>query len=147
MGLRHTIRIFDSHPEFEQFKDSFSGPRARALDPVLLRKRALELAEEFEPRSDRSDLEETLAEFEVSYDWLSLRQIAPMLAFLGQTLFRDVSAPVPSTIEVFFIKMSKRSDGELQLRTNTDTNKTKRLKPHNPFLMTFMLSPKYLRRF
>jgi len=99
MGLRHTIRIFDSHPEFEQFKDSFSGPRARALDPVLLRMRALELAEEFEPRSDRSDLEETLAQIEVSYDWLSFRQIAPMLAFLGQTLFRDVSTPVPSIIE------------------------------------------------
>ncbi|MEJ2717067.1 MAG: hypothetical protein P8182_07995 [Deltaproteobacteria bacterium] len=99
MSLRHTNRLFNSHDEFAQFKNSFSGPEPAPLDSSALRERALELAELLEPKSDRSELEETLSEFAVSFDWQSFHQLSAMVGFLAKSLFKDVSRPVPPAIK------------------------------------------------
>lgn len=98
MGLRYSIRLFNSHDGFVQFKNSIARPDPVVLDSGALRERALQLAQEKEPRSDRRELEEALAGFEVSVALDTFQDISAMLGFLAKTIFRDVSSPVPPSI-------------------------------------------------
>lgn len=93
MSLRGSIRLFNGFSTFVRFKDSLTGPDPRPLDPDALRARALVLAEEREPRGDRSELQDALADFQLSMDPATFPQIAAMLDFLADTLFRHVSRP------------------------------------------------------
>ncbi len=68
------------------------------MDSRFLRDRALKLAEKYEPRGDRSELDWALSELSVSVDSKSFQQISAMLAFIAKTLFRDVSKPVPQRV-------------------------------------------------
>jgi glycerol-3-phosphate dehydrogenase (NAD(P)+) len=98
MITRRAFELFDSYEGFRQFKENFSPTDPVSLEPGMLRDRALKLAEKHEPKSDRSDLQWALSELAVSLDVSAYRQISPMLAFLGRTLFRDVSRSVPHHI-------------------------------------------------
>ncbi len=93
MTLKRITRLFESHPGFRDFKKAISGSEPVALDADLMRGRALALAEEFEPKGDRSDLQEALSDLEVSFYPTAFHQTSVMLSFLGQTLFKDVSEP------------------------------------------------------
>ncbi len=95
MSLRRTIELFESSDEFTEFKESFVIPEPDEVDEESLRDRALILAEECEPRGDRSDLRDALAGFSVELDRSSFQQIAAMLAYLAKILFRDVTPPIP----------------------------------------------------
>jgi len=96
MSLRLTTRLFNAHEAFGRFKDSFSTRIPAPLNIDSLRQRALALAQELEPRNDRSELGEALSHYEVAFDKASFLEIAPMLSFLTRTLFKDVSRPIPS---------------------------------------------------
>jgi glycerol-3-phosphate dehydrogenase (NAD(P)+) len=60
-------------------------------DPSELRRRALDLAETIEPRSDHSDLEHALTQFGLSHDPESFAHISPMVEFLARLLFHRAS--------------------------------------------------------
>lgn len=94
MSLRGSIRLFNGSGAFVRFRDSLDGADPRPLDSDALRARALVLAEEWEPRGDRSELEDALTNFPLSWDPAAFPQISAMLDFLAETLFRDVSRPV-----------------------------------------------------
>jgi len=98
MILRRAIQLFESHEGFRQFKKTLSVPLPLPVDSRFLRDRALKLAEKYEPRSDRSELDQALSKLSVSVDSNSFQQISSMLAFIGTTLFREVSKPVPQRI-------------------------------------------------
>lgn len=102
MNLGRLDRLFRSHHAFNAFKESFGWPPPEDGDPQDLRRRALELAETIEPRSDHSDLRQALAGFEISHDPRSFELISPMLEFLSTLLFnhasRDVSPGVKERI-------------------------------------------------
>ncbi len=98
MITSRAFELFDSHEGFKQFKKSFSSRDPVSLEPGSLRDRALKLAEKYEPKRDRSDLQWALSELSVTLDVSAYRQISPMLAFLAKTLFRDVSRSIPHHI-------------------------------------------------
>ncbi len=98
MYLRRTLELFESHEGFRQFKKSLSVIPPVALDQRFLRERALKLAETYEPKGDRSELQRALSELAVSFDLNEFHKTWAMLAFLGKTLFKDVSSPVPVEI-------------------------------------------------
>ena len=99
MGLRYSIKLFNSHDGFVQFKNSVARPDPVVVDSAALRERALQLAQEIEPKSDRRELEEALAGLEVSVALDTFQEISAMLGFLAKTLFKDVSSPVPPSIK------------------------------------------------
>lgn len=98
MTLRRAIQLFESHEGFRQFTKTLSGPSPLPVDSRFLRERALKLAEKYEPKGDRSELEWALSELSVSVDSKSFQQVSAMLEFIAKTLFRDVSKPVPQRI-------------------------------------------------
>ncbi len=98
MTLRRAIQLFESHEGFRQFKKTLSDPLPLPVDSRFLRDRALTLAEKYEPRGDRSELDWALSELSVAVESKSFQQISSMLAFIAKTLFRDVSKPVPQRI-------------------------------------------------
>ncbi len=94
MTLRRAIQLFESHDGFSQFKKTLSGPPPLPVDSRFLRDRALILAEKFEPKGDKNELNWALSEFSVAVDSKNFQQISAMLAFIAKTLFRDVSKPI-----------------------------------------------------
>jgi glycerol-3-phosphate dehydrogenase (NAD(P)+) len=94
MGLRRSLKLFDAHEGFRRFRDSFSVPEPAHLDSGSVRRLALELAQELEPRRDRSELETALADLEVAVNPDLFHDVAAVLAFLAQTLFKDISPPM-----------------------------------------------------
>lgn len=96
MSLRGSIRLFNAYSAFTRYRDSLVEHDSRPLDADALRARALVLAEEWEPRGDRSELDGALDNFPISWDPEAFPQISAMLDFLADTLFRDVSRPVRS---------------------------------------------------
>ena len=94
MSLRRAEKLFAANPAFVRFQKAFSNVRVSPPESTLLRLRALELANELEPKRDRSELERALSRFEISYEPEGFETVAPMLAFLARTLFRDVSRPL-----------------------------------------------------
>jgi len=94
MRFRRSLKLFDAHEGFRQFKNAFSTIEPEPLDSGSIRRRALELAHELEPRSDRSELEAALSGLEISFDPQSFHDVAAVLDFLARTLFREISPPV-----------------------------------------------------
>ncbi len=98
MGLRRSIRLFNAYDAFVEFKEAASGPKPPYRDSASLRDRASQLAQRFEPGKDRSELDDALSKLGVSVDFRMFEQVSTMLRFLGNTLFRDVSQPIPARI-------------------------------------------------
>jgi len=98
MSLPRAFRFFDSHSGFQQFKRTLSIPVPAAPDMRALGERALELAEKYEPRADRSELERALSGLKIEFDPAAFADMSALLAFLTKTFFRDVSRPVPEGI-------------------------------------------------
>lgn len=99
MSLRYCVKLFNSHDGFVQFKHSVSRADPTVVDPGTLRERAMQLAQELEPRSDRRELQEALDGFEVSVAFDTFQEISAILGFLAKTLFRDISRPIPPAIK------------------------------------------------
>jgi glycerol-3-phosphate dehydrogenase len=97
MPMRRMKEFFESYEKFKEFKESLSENLAFPLDSREVGIRALELAEEYEPKSDRSELKRALSEFNVVFDPNSFGQVRPMLRFMGDNFFKDISHP-PSPV-------------------------------------------------
>jgi glycerol-3-phosphate dehydrogenase len=93
MPMRRMKEFFESYEKFREFKESLSENHASPLDSQEVGTRALELAEEYEPKSDRSELKRALSEFNVVFDPKSFGEVRPMLQFVGDNFFRDISHP------------------------------------------------------
>ena len=98
MNMRRISELFDSYDEYLEFKGSVSRGVPLPLDSVNVGERAIELAEKYEPRSDRSELKRALSELRVSFDQTTFLQMRSMLQFLASKLFTDLSRPVPPAI-------------------------------------------------
>ena len=98
MSLRRAIELFESYDRYREYRKTFSDPVLPSLNAALLRDRALELCENYEPKGDRSELAGALSDLAVSCDPAEFKQISPILSFLSKTLFTDVSSPVPQSI-------------------------------------------------
>ena len=98
MTLPRTFRQFESHEGFRKFRKYLSDPHPASIDALRLQDKALELAEEFEPRGDRGELQIALSELEVSFDPMAFKESSALLTFLTRTMFRDISSPVPQSI-------------------------------------------------
>ncbi|MBI5571518.1 MAG: hypothetical protein HY914_16355 [Desulfomonile tiedjei] len=98
MSLRQVIDVFNSTAGFRQFKKSVSPLDPRTLNEEWVRTRALELAEQFDPRGDRYELRKALNDFEVSLDTSLYPELRSILSYLTRTLFRDVSRPVSEAV-------------------------------------------------
>jgi glycerol-3-phosphate dehydrogenase (NAD(P)+) len=98
MGLRRVIELFNANDRYQEYLKGLSVAVPKPSNTAQLRDRALELCENFEPRGDRSELAGALSELGVSYDSSKFSQISPVLGFLTETLFTDVSSPVPPGI-------------------------------------------------
>jgi len=98
MSLPRTLRFFDSHSGFQEFKRTLSIVVPAAPDMRTLEGRALELAEKYEPKADRSELERALSGMRIEFDPDVFADMSALLAFLTKTFFRDVSRPVPQGI-------------------------------------------------
>ncbi len=99
MPLGRVINYFESYHGFNSFCKNFAERRCRGIDPESLHDRALILAEEFDARADRSELREVIESFTVECDPEIYPKVSLILSYLGDTLFRDVSAPIPQTIK------------------------------------------------
>ena len=93
MPMRRMIEFFESYEKFREFKESLSDNLALPVDSREVGDRALELAEEHEPRSDRSELKRAISEFNVAFDPNSFGQVRAMLQFMGDNFFKDISHP------------------------------------------------------
>jgi glycerol-3-phosphate dehydrogenase (NAD(P)+) len=98
MSLRRALELFNSNKKYRDYLKTFSVPAPMPLNAASLRESALELCEKFEPRGDRSELAGALSDLSVSYDSSQFSQIAPVLSFLAETLFTDVSPLVPEVV-------------------------------------------------
>jgi glycerol-3-phosphate dehydrogenase (NAD(P)+) len=98
MSLRRAIELFNSNERYQEYLKTFSAPVPMPINAVGLRERALELCENLEPRGDRSELAGALSDLDISFDSSKFSKISPVLGFLAETLFTDVSAPVPQGI-------------------------------------------------
>ncbi len=92
MPMRRMKEFFESYDKFREFKESLSEISLCHWIPEKSVTCA-ELAEEYEPRSDRSELKRALSEFNVVFDPNSFRQVRAMLQFMGDNFFKDISHP------------------------------------------------------
>jgi len=98
MSLPRAFRLLGRYAGYRQFKKYFADDPPAHLDIQGLRSRVLELAQEHEPRGDRSELIRALSDLNVVLNPGDFSQISPMLTFLTRTLFRDISGPLPEAI-------------------------------------------------
>ncbi len=99
MPILRIKEFFESYEKFNEFKESLSENLPLPVDSRQVGDRALELAEEYEPRSDRSELKRALSEFNVAFDAGSFGQMRAMIQFMGEILFTDVSRqPSPAIL-------------------------------------------------
>jgi glycerol-3-phosphate dehydrogenase (NAD(P)+) len=98
MSLHRAIALFEGSRGFQDYKKQFVEPVQLPLNTSLLRDTALKLVQRHEPRGDRSELQEALSELSVSQDTSQFKKLSPILAYLGQSLFKDISRPIPEAI-------------------------------------------------
>jgi glycerol-3-phosphate dehydrogenase len=98
MLMRRILELFESYDKFRDFKRTLPEIPPLPLDSQGMTQRAIELAEKYEPRSDRSELKRALAELEVSFDPIIFGQKRAILDFLSGAFFIDVSRPVSPAI-------------------------------------------------
>ena len=91
MNLNPLFKLFSRHEGYQKFDRSWLQPEAFWIDNDAIRARALKLAEIHEPKSDRFELENSLAELSVSYEVADFRRTACLMAYLTSRLFRDIS--------------------------------------------------------
>lgn len=99
MPLGRVIDYFESYDGFNNFCENLPERRCRQVDPESLHDRALILAEEFDARADRSELREIIESFSVQCEPETYPKVSLLLSYLGDILFRDVSAPIPQSIQ------------------------------------------------
>src|SRR4030042_775729 len=97
MRMRRIIELFESYDKFLEFKETLPEIPPLPLDSQGMKERALEWAEKYEPRSDRSELKRALAELEVFFDPITFAQKRAILEFLASAFFIDISRPVSSS--------------------------------------------------
>lgn len=95
MSLHRAVALFEACDGFTEYRRNLSEPLPASLNLALLRDKALALVQEHEPRGDRSEVQEALGNLSVAYDTLLFKQLSPILGFLANTLFKDISRPIP----------------------------------------------------
>jgi glycerol-3-phosphate dehydrogenase (NAD(P)+) len=99
MSIRRVIEFFESFEGFRNYCESRNECGCRQIDPDSLHDRALILAEQFDARADRSELREAIDALWVRCDPDLYPRANLVLSYLAETLFRDVSAPIPQSVQ------------------------------------------------
>ncbi len=104
MRLKRFVKIFQKHEGFKKLQRSLSGTRPRMIDMDAVRERALQLAQQHEPRGDHYELRKALAELTVSFDENDFHNTAAIVTFLTSILFNDISSETPPAIKDKILK-------------------------------------------